>query len=506
MSKKKWIIISSLVVVLGGGGYGGYHYWKANSAAEEPVMEEKPQLPTVAADTGEVKKTIYSTGTVEAKAHEEVKSDMSTKVERILVKEGQHVSKGTPLFTFDSADAELQIQKQEIALSKLERDMLELGKRKDKIVSDKKGKIKEIMVKAGETVSTNQVIAKVIDMDHLKIVGKFYSVQSTKFQVGQQVRVFLRASLTYTEGIVTNIDQAGKKVENAGVLYDVEVLVKKDSGLGVGDIGQVEYRGPNGEIGLSQIVTKFEFPEEMEIVAGTEGKVSKVLVKEDDAVQPGQTMVEMDMEASDLEKKEKEINLKEAQLDLIQKKRDLSKKQVTATVGGVVTKINAKEGEQIDGSKPAMVIMDMSSVYMKASVDEVDIPYIQVGQTVDVYVTAFGNQVFKGKVVEIPQEGTTQDKTVRFEVKILIADGGKMKHGMTGDCDINVNRVENVVRLPVNAVEVLEEGKGTVMVKDPNSGELMPKEVEIGIEGAEFIEIKSGVKAGDEVMVTGGMG
>lgn len=504
MSKKKWIIISSLVVVLGGGGYTGYHYWKANSTAQEPVTDEKPQLPTVAADVGEVKKTIYATGAVEAKAHEEVKAEMSTKVERILVKEGQHVSKGTALFTFDSDDAALQLQKQELNLSKLERDMMELDKRKNKIISDKKGKIKEMMVKAGEQVSTNQVIAKVIDTDHLKIVGKFYSLHATKFQVGQKARVFLRGSLTYTEGVVTKIDQVGKQVENVGVLYDVEVLVKKESGLGVGDIGQVEYRSPNGEIAMSQIVTKFEFPEEMDLVAGTEGKVSKVVVKEEDAIAPGQTLVEMDLEASDLDRKEKEITLKEAQLELTQKKRDLSKRQVTATVSGVVTKINAKEGEQLDGSKPAMIIMDMSSIYMKASVDEVDIPYIQVGQTVDVYVTAFGNQTFKGKVVEIPQEGTTQDKTVRFEVKILIADGAKMKHGMTGDCDINVNRVENVVRLPVSAVEVLEVGKGSVMVKDPASGEPIPKEVGIGVEGAEFVEIKSGIKAGDEVMVTGG--
>lgn len=76
-----------------------------------------------------------------------------------------------------------------------------------------------------------------------------------------------------------------------------------------------------------------------------------------------------------------------------------------------------------------------------------------------------------------------------------------MKHGMSGDCDIYINKKENAVRLPVNAVEVMEEGKGTVMVKDP-SGNPMPKDVGIGIEGAEYVEIVSGLKDGDEVVLT----
>ncbi|MGE5701617.1 MAG: efflux RND transporter periplasmic adaptor subunit [Clostridia bacterium] len=504
MSKKKWIIISSIAVVLIGGGYFGYQYWQNRQPAEDAMMEEKPQMPTVKADVGEVKKTIYATGVVEAKDHEEVKPEMSTKVEKVLVKEGQRVSKGDVLFTFDSVDAEIALQKQEISLSKMEKEMLDLTKRKPKIVSDKKGKVKEVLIKAGEEVSTNQIIAKLIDVDHLKIVGKFYSVQASKFQLGQSTRVFLRGSLSYVDGVVTKIDTLGQKVENSGVLYDIEVTVNKNTGLGIGDYGQVEYRGPSGEVALSQVVTKFEHPEEIEVTSGTLGKAGKVLISENDMVNLGQTLVEMDLEATDLEKLEKDIALKEARLQLQEKRREISKKQVTAKVSGVVTKLNVKEGEQLDGSKPAAVIMDMSEVYMKASVDEVDIPYIQEGQTVDVFVTAFGNQIFKGKVVKIPQEGVSQDNTVRFEVKIAIQDGGKMKHGMTGDCDINVNKVENVVRLPVNAVEVLEDGKGTVMVKDPASGEPTPKEVGIGVEGAEFIEIKSGVKAGDEVLMMGG--
>jgi RND family efflux transporter MFP subunit len=196
--------------------------------------------------------------------------------------------------------------------------------------------------------------------------------------------------------------------------------------------------------------------------------------------------------------------LKESLLSLEQKKREIAKKQVTAPISGVVTKVEVKPGETPDSSKPAMVIMDSSAVYFVAGVDEIDIPSIKVGQTAEVYVTSFGNKPFIGKVVDVPKEGTKEDKSVRFAVKIELTDAAEMKHGMTGDCDIYVEKKENVLRLPLQAVEVLEDGKGTVMVKDPKTGEPTPKEVEIGIEGAEFIEIKSGLEEGEEVLMMNG--
>ncbi|MGC5326876.1 efflux RND transporter periplasmic adaptor subunit [Brevibacillus sp. SYSU BS000544] len=502
MSKKKWIIMGSIVLVLVG-GFFGWKYWESKSVAEEQVPEQKVEMPTAMADKGEVKKTIYATGTVEAKEYEEVKPELSAKVEKLLVKEGQSVQKGDVLFTFDSEDAELQYQKLEISLAKTEQEIRKLAKRLPEIKSDKQGKVKEVMVKVGDEVTPNTVLAKIIDVNHLKINGRFFGTQANNFKKGQKVRVFLRNSLTFVEGEVIELDSVGQNVEKNGILFDVTVLVKKVPGIVVGDPGQVEYRSPSGEVVMSHLATKFEAPEEIDLIATTEGKVAKVLIDKEDEIKAGQLVIEMDTESNEMDLKEKEISLKQARLELMQKRRDISKKQVTASVSGVVTKVNVKEGNNIDGSKPAMVILNMSEVFMKASVDEVDIPYIQENQTVDVYVTAFGNQVFTGKVIKIPQEGTTQDKTVRFEVKIAIQDGGKIKHGMTGDCDINVNKVENVVRLPVNAVEVLEDGKGTVMVKDPKSGEPTPKQVEIGVEGAEFIEIKSGIKEGEEVLLMG---
>jgi len=505
MNKKKWIITAAIVVLLGGGGYFGYSYLNATpSAGEEPEMEP-PSFPTVAVERGEVKKTIFAGGTVAAKAREDVKPETTGKIERLLVSEGQTVQKGDTLFTIDSTDDLLSLQKQELAITRAQKDLTEIKDKKDRINAEKSGKVMDVLVKDGQPVTEDTIVAKVLDTDSLKIVGKFTAYEVEQFHVGQKVQVFLSASLISIDGTISKIDLTGSKGHLSDGAHDVEVLVQKQGALYPGDKGVVQYTNEKGVLFASQGATEFKLPEEEEIKAGTDGTIDKVLIKKDDVIQKGQMIAKMDVSAADLESKEKELTLKESLLALEQKKREIAKKRVEAPISGVITKLNVKEGETLNGGEAAAVIMDTSSVYFMAAVDEIDIPAIQLGQAVEVYVTAFGNRPFQGKVVEVPKEGTKEDKAVRFEVKVELSESSEMKHGMTGDCDIFIEQKENVLRLPLNAVEVMDEGKGNVMVKNPENGEPMPKEVEIGVEGADYIEITGGLQEGDEVLMMGGM-
>ncbi|MFS0558948.1 biotin/lipoyl-binding protein [Brevibacillus sp. 179-C9.3 HS] len=504
MNKKKWIIIATVVAVLGGGSYYGYSYFKGDEVAEE-MPEEKPTFPTAVVERGEVKKTINSAGTIEAKAREEVKPELSGKVQRLLVKEGQSVKKGDVLFTIDSTDAQLALQKQELAIIRAKKELNEIKDKKDIINADKDGKVIEVLVKEGDSVTPETPIVKLANTDYLKITGKFTAFESERFSVGQKVKVLITSSMYFVDGVVTNVDRVGKKEPGAGGLHDVEVLVKKPGALYVGDMGVVRFTDEKGVLYASQLPTPFGLPDEMEILAGTHGKIARVDIKKDDVIKVGQQLVKMDMTSTDMEFQEKELALKEALLEMEQKKREIAKNQVTAPISGVITKLNVKEGET-PGSDPAAIIMDTTSVYFVAAVGELDIPEIKLGQSVDVYVYAFGTEPFKGKVIELPKEGKKEEKEVRFAVKVELLDKADFKHGMTGDNDIIVAEAANVLRLPSSAVEVLGPGQGTVMVNDPSTGEPTPKDVEIGIEGYDFIEIKGGLNEGEEVLVTNSEG
>ncbi|TPG88099.1 HlyD family efflux transporter periplasmic adaptor subunit, partial [Brevibacillus laterosporus] len=433
-------------------------------------------------------------------ARQEVKPDVSGKVESLAVKEGQRVKKGDLLFTMEATDAGFEIEKQKLSMARIQKEIKDLKDRKDRIEANAGGVVKELMIKRGGDVTPETVIAKVNDPNYIKITGYFSPYEAELLREGQKVKVFLPSSMTYVDGEIDRIDMEGTKQDGKMAQHAVDVLVKNTGGLYVNDLGSVEYTDAQGLKYASQGNTPFTKADDIEILAGTTGKVGEVLFKKGDTLKKNQLLAKMDSEADKTEIEEKELNWKEAQLGMDQKVRDLSKRRVVAPISGEITKLNVKVGEALGGD-PAAIIMDTSSVTFKASVDELDFPQVKVGQTVDVYITAFGTKAFKGTVTELPKEGTKQDKAVRFEVKIAVEDSSQMKHGMSGDCDINIHKKENAMRLPVNAVEVVEEGKGMVMVKGP-SGDPVPKDVEIGIEGAEYVEIVSGLKAGDEVVIT----
>lgn len=523
--KKKWIILSLVTVLLGGGGYGTYKYMSSGEEAVDPAMGEAPSFPTAMADVGEVKKTIYATGTVEAKEREEIKAELGGKVEQLLVKEGQKVKAGDVLFTIDTSDAALELRKQDLALARVQKDMDELKKRKPTIHANRAGKVKTVSIKEGDEVTPDTVVAKVINTEYLKISGRFSTYEAEHFRVGMKVKVFLPSSLSYIEGTVSKVDLFGsvqsdgdkktdsnnseeKPVGSKSVTFkapqNVEVMVKKPGALFAGDQGVIQYIDEKGALYSSTAPAPFSLPDEIEIYAGTSGKVKRVAIGEDDIVTDGQLVAEMDTSNNELEHREKELSLLEAQLTMAQKQKEVAKNRVIAPIDGEVTKLEIKAGDTIDTGKVAMVLMDTSAFTFQAAVDELDIPAIKLGQTADVYVTAFGDQPFKGKVISIPTEGTKNEKNVSFTVEVAMENNGKLSHGMTGDCDINISNKANVTRLPAQAVEVLEAGKGNVMVKDPASGEPTPKEVEIGVEGSEFVEIIKGVAPGEEVLLMNG--
>lgn len=135
---------------------------------------------------------------------------------------------------------------------------------------------------------------------------------------------------------------------------------------------------------------------------------------------------------------------------------------------------------------------------LKAKVEEADLPFIHVGQEAKVYATAFEDRGFPGMITEIAGQGKTEGGVVVFETKIHLKDPGPLKAGMNGSADITIERKKNVLRLPVQAVTI-DGVKGVVMIQ--GQGGPKPKEIKLGLEGDEFVEIKAGLKPGDKVLI-----
>ena len=140
---------------------------------------------------------------------------------------------------------------------------------------------------------------------------------------------------------------------------------------------------------------------------------------------------------------EGELIASRAELDLAEVM--LEKTRIRAPIAGTVLQVNAKVGEIATPSpdQPLVVMADMSSLRVRAELDERDISQVRVGQPVVVRANAFSGREFAGKVAAIAQfvgSGGSASRGPRkltdvdvVEVIVDLPDPGPLKIGMQAD-------------------------------------------------------------------------
>ncbi|MDI6827232.1 MAG: efflux RND transporter periplasmic adaptor subunit, partial [Armatimonadota bacterium] len=141
---------------------------------------------------------------------------------------------------------------------------------------------------------------------------------------------------------------------------------------------------------------------------------------------------------------------------------------------------------------------DCSRMFVLASVDETDIAKVEVGQAVDITLDAYPDELFEGKVTKIDPQTVVEQNVTTIPVTVEIENpDARLKPGMNATCEFIIERKENVLVVPTEAVRD-EDGKYTVTVI--KNGKQIERKVEIGIAGDEFTEIVDGLKEGEEVV------
>ncbi len=183
--------------------------------------------------------------------------------------------------------------------------------------------------------------------------------------------------------------------------------------------------------------------------------------------------------------------------------KNLAKTILKAPCDGVVTAVNGEVGENITPAKNFIVIISPDLI-IEADVAETDISKVKVGEKVDITFDAFGDsQHFPGKVYFIDPAQTVIQDVVYYKVKVALLDkrGFDIKPGMTANLDIISAKKKNVVYIPQMAV-LDSQGKKYVKILEPN-GQVKKVFVQLGITGeGGMIEVKSGVKPGDKVILS----
>ena len=230
----------------------------------------------------------------------------------------------------------------------------------------------------------------------------------------------------------------------------------------------------------------------------------------------------------------------------------LSKTTIVAPTDGSISSLTSRLGERVVGTSQfagteVMRIADLSNMEARVNVNENDIVNVKIGDVARISVDAYPDRKIAGIVREIASTATTnnagtQEQVTNFEVKIRVADRSvRLRPGMSTTADIETDTVKNVVVVPIQSVTVRstesklspeereKQSAQSITKDDDNKAEVSNQtldkqkereqreklqrvvfikdgdkvrmqKVETGIADTTFIEIRSGIKPGDEVV------
>ena len=193
--------------------------------------------------------------------------------------------------------------------------------------------------------------------------------------------------------------------------------------------------------------------------------------------------------------------------------RNLALGTLTAPFAATVAQVDLRVGEPADGTAGISVV-DLSSFHIDLPVDELDIAQVQPGQRVRIELDALPGQTFGGTVTNIaPLATRSSTGTTTYTVTVTLDPGSTgVRPGMTAVVEVVTQEKQNVVLVTRRAVRA-EGGQSFVLVPtvsltpQPTTaaqtaalpGERRP--VTIGLSNSEFVEIVSGLSAGEQVFI-----
>ncbi|HYI92447.1 MAG TPA: efflux RND transporter periplasmic adaptor subunit [Bryobacteraceae bacterium] len=173
---------------------------------------------------------------------------------------------------------------------------------------------------------------------------------------------------------------------------------------------------------------------------------------------------------------------------------------IKSPASGTLMERKATAGTVVSAGDPVFTVADLTSLWFIAAVNEADMSRVRPGQRVNVTVRAFPDRKFAGKVLRLGERLDPQTRTLQVRV-LLPNDGGLLKPDMFATADFETSDTRRVLQVPESSVQELN-GKHVVFV--PAEGDsFSPKEVTIGGKNAGRVQVLSGLRPGDTVVVSG---
>ena len=449
--------------------------------------------------------SVTGTATLKPADSYNVTTLLSGEIENAPFEEGDLVSKGDLLFAMDSSDAQNRVSQAGISVSQaqLAYQQAKEGLNPTATIS---GTINELYVHNGDTVVANQTpIAKIVSSMDLSVDFLFPYAQSSDFYVGQSATVYVGNFDAPVSGTVEFVSNSTSVTSNGLSAVSVRVKIHNpgvvsDSMTATALIGSYTSYGQ----------TPLNLGGSSTVYATASGTIQNLTKLAGSTVKQGETLCTVESEGARDQLQNARLNLENAQLAASMAADSLDDYNIDSQITGTVIEKNFKAGDKVEGmnSGSLAVIYDMSYLKLEMAVDELDIGKVAVGQTVTITADALEGQTFSGVVDKVSINGTTAGGATSYPVTIIIENYGELKPGMNVSAAIQGDTVPNALCIPVDAVNrgntVLVPGPGAMNADNTaviDASKLESREVTLGKNDGDSIEVTSGLEEGDIVLV-----
>jgi len=505
------IIIVGLVIIFG--VYQGF------------IQKGKPAFTLAEVNRGTVFQEVSETGQVQKGEEISLSFKNAGKIEKIFVKVGDKVLSKEVLAKLETDSLEIQLREAQAALAVAQAQL-------DKLLAG--ASLEEIKIAQTEIESkqTSLEIAKenlnqafedalnILDDSYLKLYNAYTtvdSIQKTYFNINDQESIKVKDSKESIESAMSraksyldiakndskneNIDTAlsemkksldttSKDLTAIRELCETPVCQNKVSST---DKTSLDTQRTNINTALTNITNSQQTISSMKLsVTSAENQLEEA--------KGNLTKLTAEPRKEDIDLYQAQIKQADAKVDLI--KNQIKEATITSPTDGQITKIGKREGEIVQSGLIESVISLLPTSHFQIKVDiyEEDIVKINVGNSVDITLTAYPDKILKGKAVSIDPTEKLIEGVVYYETTINFEEiGEEIKPGMTADVVIKTAFKENVLTIPKNALQKKDDKNIVEVFK---SGQIEKREIKTGLLGSnDMIEIISGLKEGEVLVI-----
>lgn len=195
------------------------------------------------------------------------------------------------------------------------------------------------------------------------------------------------------------------------------------------------------------------------------------------------------------------LGVTESTISEIQNRREsINTVPIVSNADGVVTMLGARKGMYVTPNMEILTIADLDLIWVLVDVYEHQIDWLAEGLVAEIRVPAYPGRVWEGKVEYIYPELDPKSRTLK--VRLAFDNPDKLlKANMFADVVIYGGPKREVLTVPAEAL--IETGRRTSVVTALGGGRFQPVDVVTGMASNGLVEILSGIKPGDQVVVSG---